>query len=471
MKCPKCGSEIPEGKMYCEKCGTEIHIVKEYDAGLEQQISDNMSSIREEVRRQIEEEEKLKRTAERKKHLRLMAAAAAAAAAGVCILVFFLYYNFLRPTQARYVGRAYEAEQNGDYKKAAEFIDRALNLDEDGDVNQLLLKKAAYLEEAGEYEDAEVTVREVIADKNLTGDELIDAYGSLIQIYADQKRFDEIAQFLSESPKEVQSKYSGYLCAEPTFSEKDGSYQKSFHLILGDDSGGTIFYTLDGTDPTIDSSVYSEPILLSSGEYTVCAVVVNKYGVRSKTARHTYKIGNGRLATPIVDTDSGTYSGVAMIKVEDPSSGKVYYTTDGSEPTEESNVYTGPIEMPSGNSTYIFITIDEFGNKSDTVERNYTLTPSAQVSKEDGPSYIITALMNLGQVIDANGTVTGGNACYSYEYEETQTVSGYGSFYIYNEVLIDSAGNSAVTGRRFAVNVSNAIVNLYTTGGELVPIS
>ena len=64
--------------MYCEKCGTEIHIVKEYDAGLEQQISDNMSSIREEIRRQIEEEEKLKHTAERKKHLRLMAAAAAA---------------------------------------------------------------------------------------------------------------------------------------------------------------------------------------------------------------------------------------------------------------------------------------------------------------------------------------------------------------------------------------------------------
>ena len=32
MKCPKCGNEIEDGKLYCGVCGEEIRIVPDFDA-------------------------------------------------------------------------------------------------------------------------------------------------------------------------------------------------------------------------------------------------------------------------------------------------------------------------------------------------------------------------------------------------------------------------------------------------------
>lgn len=31
MKCQKCGTDIPEGKIYCEKCGSAIQMVPDYN--------------------------------------------------------------------------------------------------------------------------------------------------------------------------------------------------------------------------------------------------------------------------------------------------------------------------------------------------------------------------------------------------------------------------------------------------------
>ena len=31
MKCPNCGAEMEEGKLYCEHCGEDIHIVPDFE--------------------------------------------------------------------------------------------------------------------------------------------------------------------------------------------------------------------------------------------------------------------------------------------------------------------------------------------------------------------------------------------------------------------------------------------------------
>ena len=45
MKCPSCGAEMPEGRLYCEHCGQDIHVVPDFDPALEQQISQSMQEI------------------------------------------------------------------------------------------------------------------------------------------------------------------------------------------------------------------------------------------------------------------------------------------------------------------------------------------------------------------------------------------------------------------------------------------
>lgn len=474
MKCPKCGNEIPEGQLYCEKCGAEIRIVSEYDAGLEQQISENMDSIREEVRRQIKEEELQKRAEQEQKQknklkkIRILAAAALVVAVTVVIFA-------CRPTQAQYVGRAYTAAEKGNYRRAAELIDKAIALEGTGDTLELVMTKTRYLESAGDLEAAEKTIRTVTDDTDASDDDRIRAYQLLIDIYASQDRYEDIAAMIADSPEAVREAYHAYLSSCPVFSENSGTYEGSLTLTLSDDNGGSIFYTLDGSRPDLKSNLYREPIELTHGSYTVTAITVNKYGVVSAPVSQHYQISGETPDEPEISPASGTYTGSMLIKASASGSGKIYYTTDGSDPNENSRVYSSPIEMPVGTTTYRFITIDENGNASSIVERTYTLSPSAEISINDGPAYIIRALIGTGEIVDTDGTTSAdATAKYTYSYLESRTITGYGSFYIYSEFLVDSSGNSASTGRRFAVNVSNATVNLYGdigNGDQLFPLS
>ena len=49
MKCPKCGNEMGEGKMYCEVCGEEIHIVPDFEPEIENSISDVLNNVADEI--------------------------------------------------------------------------------------------------------------------------------------------------------------------------------------------------------------------------------------------------------------------------------------------------------------------------------------------------------------------------------------------------------------------------------------
>ena len=405
----------------------------------------------------------------RKSVLRLFAAAAALALILICGTAVYL----LRPTRESYVGRAYTAAEKGEYEKAAKLIDAALSLDKSSDPIELILTKTRYLESAGDLEGAEKTIRTVTDSPTSSDDEKVRAYQLLIDIYASKERYQEIAALIAESPDAVRRAYHAYLSSQPVFSEKSGTYEGSLSLTITDDNGGSIFYTLDGSTPDLHSSLYRSPIALTFGEYTVTAISVNKYGVVSEPVSQKYVIHGEKLEAPEISPESGSYTGSALIRVTAPKAGKVYYTTDGSDPDEESKQYTGPMEMPTGSSSYRFIVIDENGGKSEIVSRNYSLSPAAKISADEGPSYILQALLDAGETADAEGTTPDGTARYSYSCIGSKTITGYGSFYLYREYLVDSTGNAAETGRRFAVNVSNATVNLYGdigNGDQLFPL-
>ena len=74
----------------------------------------------------------------------------------------------------------------------------------------------------------------------------------------------------------------------PTFSIEDGKYWKEQTLELTTTvENGTIYYTIDGNDPTETSSVYSSPIPIKETT-TVKACVKDANGKSSDVAEHTY---------------------------------------------------------------------------------------------------------------------------------------------------------------------------------------
>ena len=56
MKCPNCGEEMAEGKLYCEHCGEDIHIVPDFEPELERSLELTMNGILEDLDEDFHEE-------------------------------------------------------------------------------------------------------------------------------------------------------------------------------------------------------------------------------------------------------------------------------------------------------------------------------------------------------------------------------------------------------------------------------
>lgn len=113
-----------------------------------------------------------------------------------------------------------------------------------------------------------------------------------------------------------------------------------------DDNSAVLYYTLDGSDPETNGTQYTGPIKLS-GTSDLRAYAVLPDGTVSRVLK--YRVSVETAAAPTYSLNKGTANGQALsvgssISLSSASPGtEVYYTLDGSEPTEASTKYTSPI--------------------------------------------------------------------------------------------------------------------------------
>ncbi len=105
-----------------------------------------------------------------------------------------------------------------------------------------------------------------------------------------------------------------------------------------------IRYTTDGTDPTENSTLYTEPIPVS--ETTTIKAKAYKSGwIPSHIARETYVI-TGKVDAPYFAPEPGNYFEPIHVTLSCVTTGTVIrYTMDGSDPTENDPIYTDPIPV------------------------------------------------------------------------------------------------------------------------------
>jgi hypothetical protein len=134
--------------------------------------------------------------------------------------------------------------------------------------------------------------------------------------------------------------------ATPTFSPAAGTYTSTQSVTLSTaTSGATIYYTTDGSTPTISSAVYTSPISVASTK-TIKAFSKATGMLNSSVASATYTINTPSVATPTFSPAAGTYSSTQSVSISTTTSGaSIYYTTDNSTPTPASSLYTGAISV------------------------------------------------------------------------------------------------------------------------------
>ncbi len=88
---------------------------------------------------------------------------------------------------------------------------------------------------------------------------------------------------------EIKEKLLPYRVEKPTCDMAEGTYNYYVMLEL-EAEYGAIYYTLDGTEPTKDSTRYEKPIELTEGENLLCAVAINKKGMVSEPLVRVYRL-------------------------------------------------------------------------------------------------------------------------------------------------------------------------------------
>ena len=210
-----------------------------------------------------------------------------------------------------------------------------------------------------------------------------DELNRLIQVIFEDGRRVTYTYDASGNRLEVAISYSETNPPTTTASPPGGTYNtaQSVTLTCNDGTGSgcdKIYYTTDGNDPTTASLVYSTPINISVT--TTLKFFAKDLAGNSETVKtQTYTIATDTTPpTTIATPGGGTYNAPQSVTLTCSDSGgsgcdKIYYTTDGNDPTTSSPVYSTPINI-SVTTTVKFFAKDLAGNSEAVKTQTYTIS-------------------------------------------------------------------------------------------------
>ena len=154
--------------------------------------------------------------------------------------------------------------------------------------------------------------------------------------------------------------------------------------------------------------------LLVDDAYEYIGMRSNSGAMYLDTISVTWTAGSGpSVAMPTFSPEGGTYTEAQTVSISCATSGTtIYYTTDGSTPDDESNVYSSPITV-SETTTIKAIAYDAHDNTSHVSSATYTIISPAEMltftringhAAEEGKTYLIVDLTSGRALTAANGS-------------------------------------------------------------------
>lgn len=368
MKCVKCGAELKEGCIYCSVCGKEAQIVPDYsileDDYLRALLKEEEEASASRQQQNMPKQEKHSVESKKKKldsRVPIFVVCGILVIAIILGIVIKLVIDYNNANSYDYQIEAARQEYiDKNYESALHYYKTALSLKPE-DVAVRLAMADIYVEQA-DYDSALVLLIEVIALDSKSQ----KAYEQLIHIYEKNEDYTRIAELASSvKDDDVLKLFDGYLVAPPTFSHEEGEYDEYLNIELSSSEDFEIYYTLDGTDPDKENGIKydvdeKEQIMLDeAGEYLVRAVCFNKKGIPSEVVEASYHIEVEAPEYAVVSPDGGRITSETMVTIEAADNCTIYYTWDGTDPTEASLKYQEPLEIPTGNNILSVLVVDD----------------------------------------------------------------------------------------------------------------
>nr|WP_297704757.1 chitobiase/beta-hexosaminidase C-terminal domain-containing protein [uncultured Butyrivibrio sp.] len=266
------------------------------------------------------------------------------------------------------VTTAYESiisiyEQNEEYDKLSELLHTSDN-------ETIAELKEKYVPEApsmavsgGEYEDSVVvdiisqnedkdsqiyyTVNDGEPDENsiaYSGQIVLDTEGEYVIKAVCINKYGSSSKVVTEKYVVVKG-----VTSPPEIMEPSGEYNQNTMIVAVADAGCTIFYTTDGSDPTINSKQYVSPITMPVGTSHYKFIAIDKDGEESEIVERDYHL----VFTRLVSTEQAVNNVVSTLVRLDyllDNTGKVRGLDGHNE-----YIYNSVIEIAGAGEYYVII--------------------------------------------------------------------------------------------------------------------
>lgn len=409
-------SDVSKVSYNSDKTGSQEEAVSNKNDGLNEDEdidnTDNTGSPGEIKKKPLTEKQKIM--------IGIISGVAAALLAVIIIVVIVVQNNNKKKSYQFNYDKAMQYYNSQDYEKALPYMEKAASSDKGNKNTELLFNLYQCYKNMNQDERALETLKDILAfDANNQ-----NAVQEIASLYFEKNDINSLNELIKKyRGTEAEQYLADYMVNNPAPSIEAGAYNDNIKLQFVMDSGCKVYYTLDGSDPTEQSNLYKELIEIKAGKTTVKAIAVNALGVYSDVIELKYEVDYKKPDAPSISPESGTYEQGQKISVDYiPDGCKVYYTTDGTVPTDKSKLYTESFLMPEGNTVVSAIIIDQNNQVSAVTKRNYVVskTSTKQLTYEEAEAILRTQLQNKGFLLaDGSTTSTGGNAVFHSESQIT----------------------------------------------------
>lgn len=222
----------------------------------------------------------------------------------IIILVSLVWYCFVYDrdfTRDMLLNQARYHSTHGNPKAASFFYDLAY--EHSGQDERVAIELANQFKAEGNYTKAEFTLSNAIADGGTA-----ELYIALCQTYVEQdKLLDAVTMLDNVSDSAIKAELDEMRPVAPIPDPEPGYYSQYIPVTLTG-SAETLYYTIDGTYPSVENEPYCDPFTLAAGETTVQAISVNDQGLVSPRSIFSYTVGG--VIEEVVFADSVIESAV-----------------------------------------------------------------------------------------------------------------------------------------------------------------
>ena len=205
---------------------------------------------------------------------------------GLLILASIFWYLFIYDrafTRDTLLSQARFQSLHGNSRLSSWFYDAAYSFS--GHDENVAIELANQYKKGGNYTKAELTLTTSIHDHPT-----VELYTALSKVYVEQDKLMDAVQMLGNiSDPTIAQQIEALRPAAPKADQESGFFSQYIDVHLTSDAD-TVYYTTDGTYPTVAGPVYEDKISLPAGETKVCAIAVNKDGLVSTVTTLDYTV-------------------------------------------------------------------------------------------------------------------------------------------------------------------------------------